>query len=95
MKTVQERVHDGAAVLDDYAPGWRGEIDLETLDIELSTSCVLGQVFGSYPDGYHELALRAGNYSWLEPEYRAAHGFSVSPAGSANELAAEWKAYLS
>jgi len=56
-READRRVAAGAALLDEKVPGWRGKIDLETLNIADGHSCALAQVSGStFNDGlakYH------------------------------------------
>ena len=42
----RERVRAGIALLNEKVEGWRDRIDLSTLDMQLCTSCIVGQVFG-------------------------------------------------
>lgn len=49
------RVEQGAALLDVERPGWARQIDPWHLSMRQSTSCVLGQLYGSYSLGTHEL----------------------------------------
>lgn len=60
MPTREEadlRVSRGAKLLDSLVPGWAHWIDPGLLKIESCTSCVLGQIFGSYMVGYREVVL--------------------------------------
>lgn len=52
---IDERVAKGAAWLDEHCPNWITRIDLELLDIELPTLCVLGQSFGLDNGGWIRL----------------------------------------
>lgn len=45
MKTIEQRVADGAAWLDEKYPQWFDKIDLGILDMGSCTRCVLGQVY--------------------------------------------------
>jgi len=47
-----ESVARGVALLDETVPGWRDRIDLDTLDVESTSACVLGQVFAA--DAEHD-----------------------------------------
>jgi hypothetical protein len=42
---IAERVSNGARWLDENFPGWMDRIDLDTLDLSSSESCICGQVF--------------------------------------------------
>lgn len=49
----------GAAYLDSWlrGRGWRGRINIERFDMNRSSDCVLGQLFGSYLRGLEKLNL--------------------------------------
>lgn len=47
-RVMRQAVRRGMSWLDGRHPGWRGKIDLATLDLGDCGSCVLGQVFGYY-----------------------------------------------
>jgi hypothetical protein len=55
--TTAERVARGAALLDQYRPGWADEIDLHELRIESGSDCVLGQLYGDYGEGRERLRI--------------------------------------
>ena len=68
--TYAERVARGAALLDDRRPGWWREdrhrsIDLDELDIDDCTACVLGQLYRTpdpslgYDEGLGQLGITA------------------------------------
>lgn len=74
MRT-SETVQRGAAFLDERLPGWRDRVNPDTLKMESSCDCVLGQVLGSYGEGAQLLGLtddelrelgfyRASNRPW-------------------------------
>ncbi len=76
-RTEPEKAYD-AEVLERV--GWVDKIDLETLNLSHGSRCVLGQVYGGYDDGVHELAIEGqarlyGFYTWSQPgspqEWRA------------------------
>ena len=48
----------GIALLDERGPAdWRSKIDLNVLDMASSSTCVLGQLYGSYVMGQNPLGL--------------------------------------
>lgn len=47
-----ECAQQGAAALDEVAPGWTEKIDLDALRMESCRNCVLGQVFGDFWNAY-------------------------------------------
>lgn len=54
--TVEERVANGMALLDEHKPGWEAEIDVEHLFLQSSSQCVLGWVYGDYEHGLNALS---------------------------------------
>lgn len=83
--TAAELVRNGATFLDEHAPGWRDRIDSDTLSVSLAFSCVLGQLYGSYRDGYDRLNLDIPRAVRL--------GFYTG-SGSYGELTAAWRQEL-
>ena len=77
----------GAALLDMKRPGWRAEINLETMLIRKFNLCVLAQLYGSYEEGLRVLGLLED----FEEVFR--HGFSL-PSGMGQPwalLQEEWE----
>ena len=59
-KPIAERVADGVRLLDESDRPWwwvLGIIDTTTLDIVDGDRCVLGQLFGDYGQGIHEVRV--------------------------------------
>lgn len=82
---IKERVLRGIALLERvHGPDWIDKIDIESLDLCDSTTCVLGQVYaeeadrssvsGWVFDGYH---VGAGRLGLATAVARSAAGFSV------------------
>lgn len=46
VRRTNEAVQRGVALLDEYFPGWWDSIDLGTLNMGSSSSCICGQLFG-------------------------------------------------
>ena len=44
----RKRVAKGMQFLDTVKPGWRGQIDLERLDMLHTRLCICGQLYGRY-----------------------------------------------
>lgn len=65
---IRERVERGIAYLDRMTPGWDQRIDLEMLDMNSCTRCVLGQLYGDYEHGLTKIGLRAPYAAWMEAE---------------------------
>jgi hypothetical protein len=42
------RIDKGAAFLDEQSPGWQNSVNLDRLDVDCFSACVLCQVYGSY-----------------------------------------------
>lgn len=84
MRTLQERVQAGIAVLDELGPeNWRELVDLNTLDMTSESMCILGQLYGEYTEGKYALSILAGSD----------YGFDDRELGYP-ELVAEWKRVL-
>lgn len=49
-RTAASRVTAGAAYLDTVRPGWHDDVNLDHLDVATATDCVLGQLYGNYPN---------------------------------------------
>lgn len=54
---VRARVGRGAELLDQRRPGWAGAIDAERIDMAHTRDCILGQVFGNYPEACDFLGI--------------------------------------
>lgn len=52
MSTVADRVSAGIQLLDDNVEGWRGKVNIATLDLRNTRNCILGQVFKTDPDSW-------------------------------------------
>jgi hypothetical protein len=52
-----ENVRQGARFLDRVCPGWRRRIDRIFLDMQSFELCILGQLYGYYPDALYKLGL--------------------------------------
>lgn len=87
----EDRIARGAALLDEQRPGWRDEIDVETLDLASECDCILGQLHGDYLEGVDMLDLNLPD--------RVACGFDIL-SGVRDEdkayarLTAEWRQAL-
>jgi len=94
---LQQRVQRGMTLLDKEYPGWREKINLAYLDLSSGCDCVLGQVYGHYIEGSHEIGLvMTDEEEPYTPEEAAAldsHGFN-SPSCSCEELTEAWKQAL-
>lgn len=54
---ARDRVRRGAAYLDDVAPGWADAVDPSSLDLAHGSTCVLGQLHGSFSIGLGRAGL--------------------------------------
>ena len=61
---IKEQVAAGARKLDEVVPGWHLRVDLNKLDMQHTSNCVLGQVYGGYMKGLDRLNLRVDEPSW-------------------------------
>ena len=57
QETIKQRVALGARILDEKCPGWREKIDLANFALTGCRQCVLGQLYGLYTNGIHELGI--------------------------------------
>jgi|GEM_PF-6998085 len=48
---IEARIDVTEQMFDRVEPGWDAKINLETLDIELSSMCDVGQIYGSFEIG--------------------------------------------
>ena len=54
---MAKRVANGVALLDERVPGWRENVDRDTLVMESLGSCILAQVFDDWGIGCNELDI--------------------------------------
>ncbi len=57
-------VDAGIALLDEKCAfkDWRGKVDLERLNVRSSSDCILGQIYGCYGEGLHDLSFSKSSY---------------------------------
>lgn len=75
-------IFKGMGLLDASHPGWEKLINLDTLDIADTGSCILGQLFGGYGEGKDALGI------WAQPWN---YGFVEGNSYSDEELTEYWK----
>lgn len=78
MKIARERVANGVTLLDEKVPGWWRAINLEQLQMESCTHCMLGQLFGDNVEvalgaKVFGLPIRPGRAQWTELSYKFAN----------------------
>lgn len=81
MTDYTKAVNAGIELLDAERPGWKSEIDLDSLDLGSCGVCVLGQIFGEYSEGLSELGISTGHR----------YGFDTTGEGKYTELTQAWK----
>lgn len=86
-------VERGAVLLDIRNPGWFNRIDCANLDIGSGRRCIIGQLYGSYSDGYDVIFP---NNAWGSLVSKSAinHGFYPQTDNLIFELSglnAEWR----
>lgn len=65
-EVYRNSIRKGIRLLDERGPeDWRGQINLNELNIGCSYSCVLGQVYGYYGTGMDSLGI----YGWNAKTY--------------------------
>lgn len=89
MKTIEERVGDGAVFLDATIPGWPARVNVDSLALGSCLRCVLGQLVG-FENGLN-LLDRFTNWEGTAPAF----GFDLWPgevtADRYDALTAEWR----
>jgi len=87
--SVESRVARGVALLDRKSPGWDDRVVLRRLNVDDSTRCVLGELYGTYDYGTFRLhlgghqAARHGFQSMLFGQRRRDRDFAA--------LTREWR----
>lgn len=87
LEQLVRRVEKGATLLDEHYVRWEDAIDLETLDIEHSDLCVLGQI-GHHPEfsngkDYHQmLPIIFADWTGDITESAETHGFDIETGGT-------------
>lgn len=101
MLNAREAVAAGASLLTAKVKDWRDRIDLETLDIQVCTSCILGQVFGIEAGADRGWTRFAAVVNDLGIGDAADYGFdayssdaTMGEEGSYEELQDAWEDYL-
>jgi hypothetical protein len=92
LPSLDQRVRNMAAVLDEARPGWRGQVDADTINFDSTSDCVLGQLYGNYLRG-----LNALGHDLYEPYWTELHGVELPVEerdGSYGRLTDAWKTYL-
>lgn len=77
-------VSNGINLLDREEPGWRDNIDTDTLDVSDCTQCILAQVYGHFNTGLNRLDM------WDHPDD---YGFALV-GGDYAQLTDQWKLAL-
>lgn len=89
MTIAAEVVERGMRLLDERGPeSWRDRIDLQTLQIEGTQRCVLGQLYGGFNRGLAELGVS------YEPDV-SRFGFAAPMDVTYAELNEAWRLALS
>lgn len=55
--SIEQRVTNGAKLLDEHEPRWFTMVELEVFNITSTSSCILGQVYGTFSAGTRELDI--------------------------------------
>jgi hypothetical protein len=83
--TYPTRVNNGAAFLDEHAPGWRDKVDPDTLRLSSAHNCVWAQTFGHWRAEWDTYGMTVDRMERL--------GF-IPGTGELEELTEAWKAEL-
>ena len=71
MFGARKRVRAGIALLDQQCPDWHWRLNLQSLDMQNTCNCVLGQLYGHFWTGVNKLNLS------LRLNDDAQHGFNL------------------
>ncbi|SRR6266568_679529 len=85
MLDAYECVKSGMAFLDDHMPGWKSSIDLEMLNLQRPTCCVLGQVSALVASGSVHDYPSMQFYLGLKHQDCVELGFFIDFEGSEDE----------
>lgn len=99
-EALANMIEEASAALDGYYPDWRDKVNISTLDMHDPSSCIVGQVAGSWwtgPNGLRGLIGLGG------PSFSQTYGRSDSFTQEAYDrgeaayaaLTDAWRAYLS
>ena len=50
--SFKNRAKRGFNFMNDVVPDWKSSVDVQMLDMQSETACVLGQIYGTFDDGY-------------------------------------------
>jgi hypothetical protein len=82
LEGIHERVLKGIELLNEHGPNldgpWFMRLDLDTLDIQSCSRCVVGQLCVSYLDGLYELETNSRTEIW-GPDYGFCPLYAESP----------------
>lgn len=89
------RAYAGAIVLDRVRPGWAQDINLKKLDLADCEVCVLGQLYGSFMEGAHQLfggqAQRVSAECGFDINYRTTRSGRSVREVTYSKLTEAWK----
>jgi hypothetical protein len=76
----KEQIARGIALINEKMPDWRENISIESLEMSMGDSCILGQLYsGGYSEGIdHLLGCHVGPDERLA--FAVAHGFNIAEA---------------
>ena len=89
---LQECVETGAAFLDETIPGWAQRVPHdERLDMKYYDQCVLGHLYGYYPDGCDRLSISEDQQGLLGVVLSPCHADKLPVDGSWEVLNEMWR----
>lgn len=92
---MERQVLAGIAFLDRwYGPRWPNVVDVDSIDIDNTELCVLGQVAGAHDEGFYEVVDLACPDIAKAPGWEVDHGFQVSMGEYPADLANIWVHYI-
>lgn len=81
MSKYDAAIDKGIALLDERVPTWCTKMQLDHLDLKSPDSCVLGQVYGSFGQGWDALGF----------DFPGEYGFDADDGMSYDGLTRRWK----
>ena len=90
----EARVARGVALLDEKRPGWRTEVNPDTLDMNHDWDCVVGQLYGRFIDGWGPLGLTTQTQATRYGFDAVASLYMDSDQDELNALTEAWRAVL-
>ena len=66
--SMRSSIKESAMLLDREQPNWYMDVNVGTLNMSSRWSCILGQIYGDYSKGTHQLDIDGGESGFDLPE---------------------------